>query len=145
MTVPSTTAREATRPTGWLLILTRLLIVGQPLYLAFVASHSFNAVALRGRPVIVVLVLRLAVAALGVAAGIALTNRRPGGVALARTAILAAAAVQALVYTTPYFPNNLKPGDAPLVLGAWLLFDAAWLVYLWRSRQVRALSRESSG
>ncbi len=124
---------------GWLLLLTRLLIVGQPLYLAFVASQAFNAIAVRGRAVVLVLILRFAVAALGVAAGIALTNRRPAGVALAKTAILAAAAVHVFVLTTPYFPSNLKPGDTPLVLAAWLGFYAIWLTYLYGSKEVRKL------
>jgi hypothetical protein len=79
------------------------------------------------------------VAALGVAAGLALTNRRPGAVRLARTAVLATAAVQTFVYTTPYFPNNLAPGDAPLVLGAWLLFCGAWLAYLYLAKQIREI------
>jgi hypothetical protein len=115
---------------GWLLLLTRLLIVGQPLYLAFVAAQSFNAIAVRGTPVVLVLILRFAVAALGVAAGIALTNRRPGAAALARTAILATAAAQVFVYTTPYFPSNLRPGEAPFVLLGWLAFCFGWLAYL---------------
>lgn len=121
------------------MILTRLLIVGQPLYLALVASQSFNAIALRGRAVVFVLLARFAVAALGVAAGIALTNRRPGSVALAKTAILGAAAMHVFVYVTPYVPNNLKPGDGPLVLGAWLAFYATGVVYLAVSREVRKL------
>jgi hypothetical protein len=133
---------QSHRVSGWLLILTRLLIVGQPLYLAFVASQSFNAISVRGRSVLIVLILRMAVAALGVAAGIGLTNHRPGSVGLAKTAILAAAAMQVFVYTTPYFPSNLPPGDKLLVLGAWLLFDGGWLAYLTLSKKVRTLGTE---
>jgi hypothetical protein len=124
---------------GWLLVLSRLLIIGQPLYLALIASQSFNAIAVRGRPVVLVLLLRLAVTALGVAAGTALSNRRPFAVRLAQVAIVAAAAVHTFVLTTSYFPNNLKPGDTPIVLGAWLAFYGCWLAFLFRSRQAREI------
>jgi hypothetical protein len=134
---PEARAQEPLR--GWLLILSRLLIVGQPLYLAVVASRSFNAIAVRGLPVVLVLIVRLLVAALGVAAGMALTHQRPFAVRLTRTAILAAAAVHTFVLTTPYFPNNLQPGDTPFALAAWLAFYAAWLVYLSVSKRVREL------
>jgi hypothetical protein len=124
---------------GWLLLLTRLLIVAQPFRLALIASSSFNAIAVRGQAVVWVLVARLLVTGWGVAAGLALTNRRPGAVGLAQSAIVAAAAADVFVYTTPYFPSNLAPGEAPLVLGAWLVFYAAWLAYLMRSRRVREI------
>ncbi len=114
--------------------------MGQPLYVAFVASRSFNAIAVRGRSVLLVLILRLGVAALGVAAGMALTHRRPFAVRLARTAILASAAVHTFVLTTPYFPNNLRPGETPIVLGAWLAFYGSWLGYLAWSKQAREIS-----
>jgi hypothetical protein len=121
---------------GWLLLLSRLLIVAQPLRMAVIASRALNAIAVRGPAVLYVLTLRLLVTALGIAAGLALTNRRPGALGLTRLAILTAAATDTFVYTTPYFPNNLAPGDTPLVLGAWLTFYAAWVLYLARSRQV---------
>ncbi len=128
---------EPPRVGGWLLLLTRLLIIAQPFRLALIASSSFNAIAVRGQAVLWVLVVRLLVTAWGIAAGLALTNRRPGAVGLTQSAILAAAATDVFVYTTPYAPSNLAPGDAPVVLGAWLAFYAAWLAYLARSRRVR--------
>jgi len=53
---------------GWLLLLCRLLIVFHPLSLAVTASGALNALSVRGAPVAIVLVVRLLVVGLGVAA-----------------------------------------------------------------------------
>ena len=57
------------------------------------------------------LVARLLVAALGVAAGLALRDVRPHGVALARAALIASAAMGLLVLNTRVLPSNRMPGD----------------------------------
>jgi hypothetical protein len=117
--------------------LCRLLIVFHPLSLAVTASSVFNALFVRGAPVAIVLILRLAVVAFGVAAGLALQNLRPDAVALARLALLLSAATDVFVYTTPYFPSNRFPGDTTLYVVASLAYHGAWLAYLARSRRVR--------
>jgi hypothetical protein len=122
---------------GWLLLLCRLLIIFQPLSLAVTAAGALGAVAVRGAPVALILVLRLLVVALGVAAGRALQARRPGAVALAKAALVISAATDVFVYTTPYFPNNRLPGDTVYYVAASLAYHAAWLTYLIRSRRVR--------
>jgi len=53
---------------GWLLLLSRLLIVWQPLNLAVGAMGALDAIAVRGAPVVAVLVVRVIVTAVGVAA-----------------------------------------------------------------------------
>ncbi len=93
--------------------------------------------AVRGAPVALVLVLRLLVVALGVAAGRALQAQRSGAVVLANVALVASAATDLFVYTTPYFPNNRLPGDTVYYVVASLAYHAAWLTYLFRSRRVR--------
>jgi hypothetical protein len=123
---------------GWLLLLCRLLIVGHPLSLAVTGPNALAAIAVRGAPVAIILVARLLVIAFGVAAGRALQGVRPGGVALAKTALLMSAAMDVFVYTTPYYPNNRLPGDTPLYVLATLVYHGAWLLYLQRSRRVRA-------
>jgi hypothetical protein len=130
-------ARSPSGVGGWLTLLCRLLIVFQPLSLAVTASSALDALAVRGAPVAAVLVLRLLVAALGVAAGRALQGLKPGAVALARAAVAASAATDLFVYTTPYFPNNRPPGDTVWYAGASLTIHAAWMMYLFRSRRVR--------
>ena len=126
------------RAGGWLLVLCRLLIVFHPLSLAVTASSVMNALFLRGAPVAVVLLLRLAVVALGVAAGRMLQNVRQGAVEVARVALLASAALDVFVYTTPYFPSNRMPGDTTFYVIASLAYHGAWIAYLARSKRVRA-------
>ena len=122
---------------GWLLLLCRLLIVFHPLSLAVTASSVLNALFVRGAPVAVVLALRLAVVAFGVAAGRSLQARRPDAVRLARLALLLSAATDVFVYTTPYFPSNRLPGDTTVYVAASLAYHGAWLAYLARSTRVR--------
>ncbi|MBI3492238.1 MAG: DUF2569 family protein [Acidobacteria bacterium] len=122
---------------GWLLLLCRLLLVWQPLSLAVTASSALESLPLRGRPLAIILVVRVLVAALGIAAGLALQNRRAGAVGLAKIALIASAATDVFVYTTPYYPNNRPPGDTPFYIAASVAFCTVWLVYLVRSKRVQ--------
>ena len=70
MTGISEPAAPRTGIGGWLLLLCRLLIVFHPLSLAVTASSAFNALLVRGAPVAIVLIIRLAVVAFGVAAAV---------------------------------------------------------------------------
>jgi hypothetical protein len=130
--------RRLPRVGGWLLLLCRLLVVFHPLSLAVTASGALGALFVRGAPVAAILILRLLVVALGVAAGRALQNLQPGAVRLAQAALLASAATDLFVYTTPYFPSNRIPGDTVYYVAASLAYHGAWLLYLWRSSRVRA-------
>jgi hypothetical protein len=125
------------RVRGWLLLLSRLLIVWQPLNLAVAAMGALDAIAVRGAAVVAVLVVRLIVTAVGVAAGIALSNRQAGAVTLAKVALILSAAADLFVYSTPYFPNNRMPGDTIYYVAASMAYHSAWLMYLVRSRRVR--------
>lgn len=121
---------------GWLLVLCLLLLVWQPISVAVVASSALDALRIRGLPLALVLLMRLGVAAVGIAAGLALVKRRPAAVTLAKAALLLAAAADLVVYTTPYLPNNRIPGTTPLYIAASLVYAAVWLVYLSRSKRV---------
>ena len=123
---------------GWLLLLCRLLVVFHPLSLAVTASGALGALSVRGTAVASILILRLIVVGFGMAAGRALQHVQPGAVTLAKAALLASAATDLFVYTTPYFPNNRAPGDTPLYVAATLAYHGAWLLYLARSTRVRA-------
>ena len=122
---------------GWLLLLTRLLLFGEPIIVAVSAPAALTALPIRGTPLALILLLRLAVAALGIAAGLALAGRRHGAVTLAKASLALSAATAVLVYTTPYFPNNRMPGDTPLYIAATLAYYGGWLTYLTVSRRVR--------
>ena len=122
---------------GWLLILCRLLLVYQPLSLAVTTSAALASLSPRGPSLLVAITIRVLVTALTVAAGLALTNRQPGAVGLAKVALIASAACDVFIYTTPYFPNNRPPGDTPIYVAASLAYHTVWLVYLSRSARVR--------
>ena len=125
---------------GLLLLLSRLLLVYQPISLALVASNALNELAVRGASLVVAIVIRIAVTGVCIAAGLALTNRHPGAIALARIALILSALCDLFVYGTSYFPTNMVPGDAPLYIGASLLYHGAWLLYLARSRAAADLA-----
>jgi hypothetical protein len=122
---------------GWLVILCGVLLVWQPLNLAVSAASVLDALAFRGLPVALVLGARLLVAALGIAAGLALLSRRSGAVFLAKTAVIASAATDAFVYSTPYYPSNRLPGDTIWYIAASLAYHGVLLGYLFQSARVR--------
>lgn len=122
---------------GWLLLFCLLLLVWQPVSLGLVASSVLDALALRGLPLALVLVMRILVAAFGIAAGLALLARRAGAVTMAKVSLAASAATDVFVYTTPFFPNNRPPGDSALVVAASLAYYGVWMMYLFRSKRVK--------
>jgi hypothetical protein len=122
---------------GWLLVLCGLLIVWQPISLGLVASGLLDALPVRGLPLALVLTARLLVTAFGIAAGLALLSRRPAAPTMAKASLVASAAIDVFVYTTPYFPNNRLPGETPLFVIASLVYYTIWVAYLFRSKRVR--------
>ena len=126
-----------TKPVGgWLLILCLLLLIGQPLSLGLTASTSLGRLAILGLPALLILLARLVVTSVGVAAGLALLGQRPAAVALTKFSLIASAATDLFVYTTPYFPHNRAPGETPLYVLGSCLYYAGWLVYLLKSKRV---------
>jgi hypothetical protein len=122
---------------GWLLVLCGLLLIWQPASLGLIAAGSLDALELRGVSLALLLGLRLLVAAVGIAAGLALASRRAGAVTFAKISLAVSAAVDVFVYTTPYFPNNRMPGETPVYIAASLGYAAIWIGYLSRSVRVR--------
>jgi hypothetical protein len=99
-------------------VLALLLIVWEPLAFALAAARAFNAIAVRGPSVVLVLAARLIATALCVAAGRALLDARPAGVTLSTIGLSLSCAVQVFALLTPYFPSNRPPDDTPLDLAA---------------------------
>jgi hypothetical protein len=122
---------------GWLLILSRLLIVYQPVSLAISASAALASYPTRGPKVLVAVAIRVIVTGVCVAAGMALTNLSPSALSLTRVALVLSAASDIFILTTPYYPNNRPPGDTPYYLAATIAYHGAWLLYLRRSARVR--------
>jgi hypothetical protein len=121
-----------------LFLLSVLLMVWQPINVGLAASRALGSITFAGLPLALALMLRLMVAASGMAAGSAVLGRRAGALTLARAALIASAITDLLVYLTPYFPSNRAPGETPFFVAASLTYHAAWLLYLWRSRRVHA-------
>jgi hypothetical protein len=122
---------------GWLLVLCAVLLVWQPLSLGLAASSVLDALPVRGVSLALVLTLRLLVTAIGIAAGLALLAQRGAAVMLAKIALVASAATDVFVYSTPYYPSNRLPGDTLYFIVASLAYHGVWLMYLSRSTRVR--------
>ena len=127
----------AERVSGWLLILSRLLVVFHPLILAVTAAGALGALSVRGTAVALILLFRLSVVGFGMAAGRALQNLQPNAVTLAKAALILSATTDVFIYLTPYFPSNRLPGDTPLYVAVTVAYHGAWLWYLFRSARVR--------
>ena len=126
-----------TKIRGWLLVLCVLLLVWQPFSLALTTAETLEGLSLRGPGLAIILIVRLLAAGLGIAAGIALFQRQMGAVSIAKASLLFSAAVDVLIYATPYYPNNRPPGDAMIVLMISLAYYAIWFAYLSRSKRVK--------
>jgi len=122
---------------GWLLVLCALLLIWQPLSLGLAASSVLQALPIRGLSLALVLTLRMLVTAIGIAAGLALAARRAAAVTLANVALVASAATDVFVYSTPFYPNNRLPGDTGWFIAISLAYHGIWLMYLLRSTRVR--------
>ena len=123
---------------GWLLLLCVLLLVWQPINLSLTTAGRLESLSLRGPGFAIVLIARLFAAALGIAAGLSLLQRKPGAVTIAKASLVFSAAVDVFVYATPWYPSNRPPGDAGFILLASLAYYGLWYAYLTRSRRVAA-------
>ena len=109
----------------------------QPLSLATTMSGLVDELSVRGAGLGFILLVRLLAAGLGIAAGLALFQVKPGAVSIAKASLIVSAAVDVLVYVTPWSPNNRPPGDATIILLVSLVYYAAWFAYLVRSKRVK--------
>ena len=125
---------------GWVGVLCLVLLAWRPLSFALQLPATLPSMGMRGAAGVVELLFQGGVAALSVAAARALWGALPVGPPLAAAALVgsAAAAVQSLYWSV--LPHQTMPGDElPLAVGA-VLHAGAWLVYLARSRRIRAMS-----
>ena len=123
---------------GWLLVLSRLLILWQPILVGLITAQALDVLAVRGRTVVLIILARALATAFGVAAGLALRGRQAGAVRLAKLSLLLSAGIEMLVYATPSFPSNRGPGETPLWVLGTLAYYSSWFVYLIRSKRVQA-------
>jgi hypothetical protein len=121
-------------------VLAFLLLLWQPATFVRVASVAIPSLGYRGWLAGVELIVAGGVAALSVAAWWSLVTRQPHGIALARVALILSAArsIQSLYWTM--LPSDVVPGTEAIYTAAIIAFTAGWLLYLGRSRAVRALT-----
>ncbi len=126
-------------PRGWLLVLCAVLLLWRPFDFVFELLQSLSSLGMRGAPGALELLFHGLVAAISVAAVRALSSRLPVAPALAAVALIgsAAATVQTLYWTA--LPQQTIPGTEALLSTIAVVHAAIWLIYLKRSRQVRAM------
>lgn len=120
-----------------LVLLAIILAAWEPLNLALFVAPRVSSIAMRGWEAVALVVARVLVAALGIAAGMALWRRAPGAVPLASAALVLSALAAAVTLGTSILPTNLPPGDAPFWIALVAIHNGAWLVYLRSCRTLR--------
>jgi hypothetical protein len=124
---------------GWLTLLAAVLALWQPVSFAFTASAALPSLAFRGWLDVGELAAAGVIAAVSATASWALWSRALHGVPLARLALILSAVrgVQSLYWTR--LPSDVVPGTEGIFATLIVAHTVAWLVYLSRSRRVRAL------
>jgi hypothetical protein len=117
----------------WLPVLARLMTLYQPIIVGLLTSRTVDSLAIRGREVLVLLLVRVLVTAFGVAAGLALRRHHARAVGLAKVSLLLSGATELFIVLTPSFPNSRGPGETPIWVAGILIYFGGWLAYLMRS------------
>ena len=121
-----------------LLLLCAYLAVWVPLNAAALASRSLPSLDTRGAAAALELAVHVASAALCFAAGWMLWNRSPGGVWLAAIALCIHPLVIIQALHVSALPRDVRPGLAGPASVLTLVHTTVWLLYLRRSRRLRA-------
>jgi hypothetical protein len=104
-----------------------LLVVVEPITLAFAASSAIESLVDRGPASVAFLAARLAITGLGMAAGIRLWQRRPGGIVLARWSYGLQLAATVVAHATRLWPSTLAPGIAGPAFAMGVAWYSLWL------------------
>jgi len=124
-------------PVG-ILFLIFILTIWNPANLALQAASTLASIETRTTVSIVFLGVRLLITSVGVAAGIALSLRRPGAVWLTKLA-LALFAIEAIARLSTRVDLGSAPPGTRLPLAIFVIaHNAAWFAYLRLSRRVEA-------
>lgn len=126
-----------TRAGGWLLVLAGLLAIGEPLGLAAEVDRRLPSLSHRGTAVVLLVLVRVAVTGFGVAAGLAIFNRRPHAAGMATLALALLGGVSLFALLTPILPSNRLPGTTGPLAVAVVIYYVGWIAYLRCSRRVR--------
>ena len=110
-----------------------VLVLWEPVTLALAASSLLTRIADHGVAAWAVLVMKVGVAGVGIAAGMALWQDRPGALVLARCALALSLVTTIFARTTHFWPATLPPGVAGPALAASIAWTGGWLI--WALRQ----------
>ena len=108
-------------------IVAAVLLVVEPLALALSASAALEWVLTRGPLAMAFLLARLAITGVGMAAGLRLSDGRPGGLVLARWSFAGQLAATIVAHTVRVWPTTLAPGLAEPAFVLGVVWYAAWL------------------
>jgi len=123
---------------GWLLLLCIVLVVINPATLAVVAASRIGGSVAPSPLMLALLGIRLMVTSVGVAAGRALWNKRAGAVRLAKGSLVLSALESVGRLSTRAGLSETPPGLRLPTALAVIAFNAAWYLYLEKSRRVRS-------
>jgi hypothetical protein len=124
---------------GWLLVLCFILLVWNPAGLALRLAATVPNLSSQTTASLVFFAGRLVITSVGVAAGIALLLLRPWAVQVAKLALVLFAVEAALRLSTRVGLSEAPPGTR-LPLAVFIVaHNAAWYLYLHKSRRVRAV------
>ncbi len=125
-------------PVG-ILLLIFVLTIWNPSNLALQATSTLSGIGLRPTALIAFLVARFLITSVGLAAGIALWLRRPGGIWLAKLA-LALSTIEAVARLSTRVDLGSAPPGTRLPLAIFVVaHNAAWFAYIRLSRRVSAV------
>jgi hypothetical protein len=115
--------------------LSALLVVWEPISFALYASSILSRLPQRGTCAVAWLATRLVVVGIGIAAGLALWNERPGAILLARVAVALSAVALVVGWATMALPDNRPPGTTLPITLVLVGYNVAWLMYLFRTEE----------
>ena len=122
----------------WILPLVFILTIWNPAMLALQASSIVWNIGARSTLSLAFLAARLVITSVGIAAGLALWLRHASAVPLAKLALMLFGIEAVLRLSTRVDLGSAPPGTRlPLALFI-ILHNAAWYLYLQRSRRVRS-------
>jgi hypothetical protein len=124
---------------GWLLILCLILTVWNPASLALRLAAGVANLPSQSWLSILFLAARLIITSVGVAAGLALFMRRPWAVHLTKVALILFGIETAVRLSTRVDLSEAPPGTRLPRAVVLLAHNAAWYLYLHKSRRVRAV------
>jgi hypothetical protein len=124
---------------GWLLLLCLILTVWNPATLALRLAASLSNLSSQTALSLMFVAVRLVITSIGVSAGLALLMRRPWAVQLTKLALMLFGIEAVVRLSTRVDLSEAPPGTRLPLAIVLIVHNAAWYLYLQKSKRVRAL------